>query len=335
MARIRALTRHLAGVLAALALAAPAPVLAQPKSVTLRVGDQVGSELDYGPFWIAVAKGYLKEEGLTYVRRTYVNGPNTLLDFNKGDLDMVMAGLGPFIQAAAQGADYVMVMSITKGNAPLIARGDVRSPKDLNGKRVGSPGLGTIQDTMLSMYEKQHGIKVEHVPTKITDLVAMLEKGDVVAFTGWETVAATTVQKVKGAHYLAPLPVLGHAESLEVIVNRTLAQTQPDVVLGLTRALVKGMRYYERHEDEALRIIAKAMNVPDALEIARLARAQIKITNPYIDQKSSQVIFQALVETKKVPTEKMASFDAFMKRFVDYSYLDKAEESLKGWEPKK
>jgi ABC-type nitrate/sulfonate/bicarbonate transport system substrate-binding protein len=187
---------------------------------------------------------------------------------------------------------------------------------------------------MLSLYEKQHGIKTEHVPTKITDLVAMLERGDVVAFTGWETVAATTVRKVKGAHYLAPLPVLGHAESLEVIVSRQLARSQPEVVLGLTRALLKGMRYYEKHEAAALQILAKAMNVPDALEIARLAKPQIKITDPYLDEKSSQVIFGALVETKKVQTDKIASFDDFTRRFVDYSFLKKAEESLKGWQPK-
>ena len=308
---------------------------AQPKTLTLRVGDQVGSELDYGPFWIAVEKGYLKEEGITYTRKTYVNGPNTLLDFNKGELDMVMAGLGPYMQAAAQGANFVMITSITKGNAPLIARPEIKSPRDLNGKKVGSPGLGTIQDTMLSLYEKEHGIKVEHVPTKITDLIAMLEKGDVVAFTGWETVAATTVLKVKGAHYLAPLPVLPNAESLEVIVSRKLAQSDPNAVLGLTRALLKGMRYYERFEEDALRIIAKAMNVPDALEIAKLAKGQIKITDPYMDQKSAQIIFQALLDTRKILPDKLASFDDFTKRFVDYSFLRKADESLKSWEPQR
>jgi len=329
------IVRVLAALLALAVLGFADTSHAQPKTLTLRVGDQVGSELDYGPFWIAVEKGYLKEEGITYTRKTYANGPSTLLDFNKGELDMVMAGLGPFIQAAAQGADFVMITSITKGNAPLIARPEIKSPRDLNGKKVGSPGLGTIQDTMLSLYEKEHGIKVEHVPTKITDLIAMLEKSDVVAFTGWETVAATTVLKIKGAHYLAPLPVVPNAESLEVIVSRKLAQSDPNAVLGLTRALLKGMRYYEKFEEDALRIIAKAMNVPDALEIAKLAKGQIKITDPYIDQKSSQIIFQTLLDTRKILPDKLASFDDFTRRFVDYSFLRKAEESLKGWEPKR
>jgi len=269
------------------------------------------------------------------VRKTYPNGPATLLDYNKGELDAVMAGLGPFLQAASQGSDYVIVSSITKGNAPLVARPEIKAAKDLNGKRVGTPGLGTIHDTMLTLYEREHGIKVEHVSAKITDLVAMLEKGEVQGVLCWETVAATTVRAVKGAHYLAPLPVIPGAESLEVIISRKIAQGQPEVALGFTRALLKGMRYIDKHEDAALAIIAKAMNVPDAIEVARLAKTQVKVTDPYMEPKSSQIIYQALLETKKITTERVKSYDDFTQRFVDYSFLKKAEESLKGWEPTK
>ena len=315
-------------------LALPVTASAQ-KMTTLRVGDQIGSELDYGPYWVAVEKGYFKEEGITTVRKTYPNGPATLLDYNKGELDAVMAGLGPFLQAASQGSDYVIVSSITKGNAPLVARPEIKAAKDLNGKRVGTPGLGTIHDTMLTLYEREHGIKVEHVSAKITDLVAMLEKGEVQGVLCWETVAATTVRAVKGAHYLAPLPVIPGAESLEVIISRKIAQGQPEVALGFTRALLKGMRYIDKHEDAALAIIAKAMNVPDAIEVARLAKTQVKVTDPYMEPKSSQIIYQALLETKKITNERVKSYDDFTQRFVDYSFLKKAEESLKGWEPKK
>jgi NitT/TauT family transport system substrate-binding protein len=317
-----------------LVLALPAVGAAQTMT-TLRVGDQIGSELDYGPYWIAVAKGYFKDERIATTRKTYPNGPATLLDYNKGELDAVMAGFGPYLQAASQGADYVIVASITKGNAPLVARAEIKSAKDLDGKRVGTPGLGTIHDTMLTLYEREHGIKVEHVSAKITDLVAMLEKGEVAGVLCWETVAATTVRKVNGAHYLAPLPVIPGAESLEVIISRKIAQSRPDVAQGFTRALLKGMRYIDRHEDEALRIIAKAMNVPDALDIAKLAKNQVKVTDPYMDMKSSQVIYQALLDTRKITTERVKSFDDFMQRYVDYSFLKKAEESLRGWEPKK
>ena len=306
---------------------------AQRAPVTLRVADGPGSELVYGPVWIAVQKGYFEEEGIKVARMTYANGPAMLLGYNKGEVDAVMAGLAPFLQAAAQGSDFIVLLSITKDNAPIVARPEIKTAKDLDGKAVGSPGLGTIQDLMLPVYEQKHGIKVRHAYAKITDLVAMLEKAEVAAFTGWETVTARAVLRVKGAHYLASQAALPGAESLEVILNRKLAESHPDVALGFTRGILKGMRYYARHEEDGLKLIAKMMNTPEALEVVKVARGQIDITKPYLDQPSSELIFKAGVDSKKILPAKLASFADFMKRYVDYTYLKKAEDSLRGWEP--
>jgi NitT/TauT family transport system substrate-binding protein len=320
--------------LVGLALAVAGGTPATAEVVSLRVGSQVGSELDYAPYWIAIEKGYFKQEGIEIIpKRAYANGPMTILDFNKGDLDAVLAGLGPYIQAAAQGSEFVMVMSITKNNAPIVARPEIKAARDLNGKKVGTPGLATIQDTMLLLYEKEHGIKIQHVYGKITDLIAMLEKGEIQAFCGWETVAAEAVLRVKGAHYLAPIPVIPGAESLEVAVSPRLARQQGDVTLGFVRAILKGMRYYEGHEDEALRIIARVIGTPQALEVVRLGRGQVKMTDPYLEMKSSKVIFDAAAEARKIPLDKLGSLDAFTQRYLDYSFLKKAEESLRGWQP--
>lgn len=314
-------------------LAFPVPdgaVAAQ--TITLRVGDQVGSELDYAPFWIAVEKGYLKEEGISIVRKTFPNGPVTLLSFDKGELDVATPGIGPALQAVAQGSDFVVVMSITKDNAPIVARAEVTSAKDLDGKHVGSPGLGTIQDTILLIYEKEHGIHVQHVYAKITDLISLLEKGEISAFIGWETVAAKAVLTIKGAHYLEPRPFPG-AEGQLVVVTRSLAHSHPEVVTAFVRAILKGMRYYQRYQDAGLTFVTKIMNTPDALKVVRLAKNQVTVTQPYLNFKSSKIAYEAAVKAKKILPQKLPSFDYFVKRFVDYSYLNKAEASLKGWQP--
>lgn len=330
----RILALACAVILVGMGMEGPGTAEGQTKPVTLRVGSQVGSELDYAPYWIAIEKGYFKEEGIEIVpKRSYPNGPLTILDFNKGDLDAVLAGLAPYLQAAAQGSEFVMVMSITKNNAPIVARPEIKAPRDLNGKRVGTPGLATIQDTMLLLYEKQHGIKVQHVYGKITDLIAMIEKDEIQAFCGWETVAAEAVLRVKGAHYLAPIPVIPGAESLEVIVSPKLVKQQPQVVQGFVRAILKGMRYYAKHEDEALKLIAKAIGTPQALEVVKLGKGQVKVTDPYLEMKSSKVIFDTAAEAKKIPLDKLPSLDAFTQQYLDYSFLKRAEESIKGWVP--
>ena len=104
---------------AAATLQVAGPALAQALK-TVRLADQNGSEVDYAAVWIAELNGYFKEEGIQIERKTYANGPASLLDIN--NLDAVMAAIVPFMQFVARGGDVRIVMSVTKGNAPIIGK---------------------------------------------------------------------------------------------------------------------------------------------------------------------------------------------------------------------
>lgn len=120
----------------------------------VKLADQPGAEVDYAAIWVAEALGYYEQEKIRIDRRTYPNGPASLLDFPSGSIDAVMGGLGPIMQFVAGGGKAVMVLSLTKGNAPLVGRKQYKSYAELNGKRVGTPGLGTIHDAVLYHIEK-------------------------------------------------------------------------------------------------------------------------------------------------------------------------------------
>ncbi len=51
------MTRWTVALLMVLMVLALPVVASAQKMTTLRVGDQIGSELDYGPYWIAEEKG--------------------------------------------------------------------------------------------------------------------------------------------------------------------------------------------------------------------------------------------------------------------------------------
>ena len=77
---------------------------------------------------------------------------------------------------AARGGEMTMVMSTTKGNAPIVGKKQYTSVKELAGKNVGTPGIGTIHDAVLGYIEETQGFKVNHVPAKISDVAIMIEK---------------------------------------------------------------------------------------------------------------------------------------------------------------
>ena len=138
--------RSFSKVLAAVTATGIAPLArrsfaAAPAIKTVRLADQPGAEVDYAAVWIAEGLGYLEEQGIKIERHSYANGPAAMLDFPNGSIDAVMAAIVPFMQFAARGGEFKLIMSLTKGNAPLVGLKKFKTYKDLDGQTVGSPGM--------------------------------------------------------------------------------------------------------------------------------------------------------------------------------------------------
>ena len=305
------------------------PLFAQSKKTVIRLADQSGAEVDYAAIWVAENQGYYDQEGIQIDRRTYPNGPASLLDLNK-NLDAVMCGLGPIMQYAAGGGQFTMVCSVTKYNAPLVGHTQFKSYADLNGKKVGTPGLGTIHDAMLFYIEKTQNLKFQKVPGRITDIAAMLDRGEVDAFIGWEPASAIAVSKAKDTHYIVQLPPIHNAESLDLVFHPTFTKENPDAVVRFLRATLKGMNYIKtKSRDDVANIIAKKMNDPSAKPVAFMALNSVLLTDPRLDMPSTRIILKTISEQGKIDPALVVNVDAWVGKYLDYSYLDKAEKSLK------
>lgn len=300
---------------------------ATKQQIVIRVGDQPAAVGPYGAFWIANIKGYFRDDGITVERHTYANGPEAELDLANGHLDFVMAALLPHLQAFAGGAPLRIVASLAKGNTTLVASKNITDVKQLDGQRVGTPGIGTIHDTALSLVEDQYHIHVTHVPAKITDLPVMLAKGEIVAFEGWETAAAQAVLTVPGAHYLIRQPVPNN-ENLELAVSTAFAQQHSQATELVVRDVAKAMKYIAACKPQAINALATMMDVPDAQKVLETAWPQLGLTDPNLNEKSAVQWITLAVRDEKL-TAPLAKSDpqAFLMSASDLSYLRKAEAS--------
>ena len=296
---------------------------------TLRLADQPGAEVDYAAVWVAEALGYYEQERIKIDRHTYPNGPASLLDLPSGNLDAVMAGLAPIMQFLAGGGQAVIVASVTKGNAALVGRKQYKSYADLNGKKVGTPGLGTIHDAMLAYVEKTQNLKFQRVPGKITDISVMLDRGEVEAFIGWEPASAAAIAKSKDAHYIAQLPPIPNAESLEIVFQPKIVKENPDLVVRFLRATVRGMNYIKNNpKDKVAEIIAKKMNDPSAQPVARAALDSVILTDPKLDMPSTRVLLKTIADQGQISQDLVKDVDGWVGKYLDYSFLDKAQASM-------
>lgn len=328
----RQLLKRIAGsaLVAAFAMMAALPSSANAQELTtVRVGDQVGSEVDYAAIWVAELNGYFEEEGIKLERKTYANGPSTLLDIN--NLDATTAAIAPYMQFLARGGEVVMVMSLTKGNAPIIGKKEYKSVKDLDGKKVGTPGLGTIHDAVLAYVEQAEGIKVQHVPAKISDLAVMIQKGEVEAFIGWEPASAAAVAQAPDLmHYIQRLPPIPNAESLQLGFRKAFVEENPEMAEKFVRATLRGINWIKENGDEkTAELVAKKMNDPNAYAVNLDALKSVDLTQPRIDMPSTKIWLTTIAEQGKIPAELVKDVEGWVMQHVDYSFLEKAEASLK------
>ena len=306
------------------------PLFAQSKKTVIRLADQAGAEVDYAAIWVAENQGYYDQEGIQIDRRTYPNGPASLLDLNK-NLDAVMCGLAPIMQYAAGGGQFSMLCSVTKYNAPLVGHKQFKSYADLNGKKVGTPGLGTIHDAILFYVEKTQNLKFQKVPGRVGDIAAMLDRGEVDAFIAWEPASALAVSKAKDTHYIVQLPPIPNTESLDLVFHPTFIKDNPDAVVRFLKATLRGMNFIKtKPKDEVAEIIAKKMNDPSAKPVALMALNSVLLTEPRLDMPSTRLILKTISEQGKIDPALVANTDAWVGKYLDYSFLDKAEKSLKG-----
>ena len=315
-------TSFLAGTAAASTAALwPAIVLAQAQT-SVRFADQIGSEVDYAAIWVAENQGYFKQAGITIDRHTFSNGPECLLHFANGELDSMVGGFAPFMEAAARGTKFVMVMSVTKNNAPLVGAKSMNGYQSLNGKTVGSPGIGTVQDAILQWSQTKYNIQFKRVFAKVTSFVPMMQNKEIDAFISWEPAAATAISQDANLHYIAQNPPIPNAESLELIFTPNFAAQHKDVVRAFVKATMKGIDYIKSHPtSDVAKIVAEKMGQPNNVAVVETALKSVGLTDPKLDMPSSRILLKTLADNGKIPKDIGADPDAFVKKFLDYSYL--------------
>ena len=159
--------------------------------------------------WMALEHGYFKEQGLEVDYRVFPSGTTAFQTFRTGQGDVVMTGDLPSVQYffnnPGQYQTFAAIERDAKGYV-VIARKDIKSPKDLVGKTVATR-VGSTGSWFISEYLAKNGVDPKSVPVKNLDtqlLPAALCKGDIAAFFIWQPIGSRTLEICPAdAHQLA------------------------------------------------------------------------------------------------------------------------------------
>ncbi|TDA31727.1 MAG: hypothetical protein DSO02_06335 [Hadesarchaea archaeon] len=286
---------------------------------TVRMGYLVGDIHQIGCFVGRELELFEKEAGAGFRFRylEYVNGPTQMNEFMAGGLDAGYVGVVPALIAFSQGADLKIVASANLEGSALVARKDLENLRSLDGKTVGTPGAGTIQNAMLSMIENQLGITFsrKHYTGPFT-LPLALEKGDIDGYIAWEPFCAEAVVNGTGKVVYTSHEILPGHQCCVLYISGKLLREDRDLALSIVRAHVKAMQLVKENENRAMQIFSSRTGKPMGV-VQEAWKRMVWEYRPNVE--SIRTFARLLIETGAI--KGVENVDAFVEKALDLTLL--------------
>ncbi|QRV02953.1 ABC transporter substrate-binding protein [Arcanobacterium phocisimile] len=246
-----------------------------PQREKITLGLTYIPDVQFGPLYVALEKGYFDEAGLDVTLRHHGAQEALFGALESGAEDIVFAGATEMMQARSQGLDVVNWATLyQKYPVTLITptSAGVTSPADLIGKKIGLPGpYGENYYALLAM-EDSYELKDKITPSYIgyTQTAALMgnEVDAIIGFENNDLIAleqagldVEQINMVKGT-----MPLVG------VGLGSLKSNLNPKVYAKVLGAIEKGVKDSQSDPQAAMDIIAE--HVPSLADPQQRALAE-------------------------------------------------------------
>ena len=300
--------------------------------VTVNVAE-VAHSIFYAPQYVAISKGYFKDEGIE-INLSLANGADNVMSaVLSGDVDIGFCGTEATIYVYNAGEkDYVMTFAgLTKRDGSfIVARENIKkfTLDDLKGKYIIGGRKGGMPEMTLEWTLKENGIDPNNDLTIDTSIAFSAMSGAFIGGTGdFVTLFepnALQLQKQGLGHTVAYLGALGGEVPYTAYnARKSYIKANPDVIRGFSAAIDKGLKFVRDNDGKT---IAKELveffpdtNIDDlAVIIDEYKDGDAWKDNITINEKEWNHIQDIIIEAKEL--DKKVSYDdlIYTKYFKDY-----------------
>lgn len=245
-----------------------------PVKITL---NEVAHSVFYAPLYVAIEKGYFKDENIDLTLVTGFGADKTMTAVISGEADIGFMGSEVSVYMYSEGAsDYVVnfaQLTQRAGNF-LVARQDNEHFQwaDLKGKTVLGGRKGGMPEMVFEYILKENGIDPEKDLTIIQNIdfgstaPAFADgRGD---FTIEFEPGATSLESEGKGHVIASLGKdSGYVPYTAFSAKKSYLKENPDVIQRFTNALQKGMDYVRSHSPSETASVIKPQFPETTLEM--------------------------------------------------------------------
>jgi ABC-type nitrate/sulfonate/bicarbonate transport system substrate-binding protein len=241
--------------------------------VLLLVGDALAAErvtiatpsrgLFEFPVVVAMRKGFYKEEGIDVdkVQMQPAVGVKALIS---GDVDYLLAW-GSALRAAVTGVPIKAVVGIAgRPLHVLVARPEIKTPKDLKGRVIGVDSVAGTVDYLARVAVRHFGFEPERdvkiiVTGESPTRLAALHAGSIDATP--IDVAFAVKAEDEGFRRLVYLGDLIELPLSGIAVTDQKLQSHRDQVRKVVRATVRGTRYFKQNRNDTVQMLADYLRI--------------------------------------------------------------------------
>ena len=235
------------------------------------------------PIFSAVEKGFFKEEGLdvSLVKCEWANYKDVLA---LGGFDITHHLVMYFLKPIEQGLDVKFTGGIHRGCLRVQAgiKSDVHTIKDLRGKRIGVPGMGTPPFIFANRVLGANGIDAgKEITWRVFpagELGLALDKGEVDAVADSEPIGSLLLAdgKVRNVADQAKDAPYKDEYCCAVIVNGKFLAKNPKAAAAATRALLKAAKWVETNPAAAARLSVEKKYLASNPELNTVAISHLR-----------------------------------------------------------
>jgi len=292
---------------------------------TIRFGYLVADQLHSPAVMVIKEKKMLEAAGFAVEWHEYMAGSHAMQDMAAGFIDFASCGAAPIMIAHSQGAQLAIVAGANQEGSSLVVNDSITFISDLDGKRIGTPGHGSIQDAMLAQLAKAYDIQIRRMAVEVSDMPLFLQKGEIDGFIAWAPHPAKAIEQEFGHELLTSKSMMPNHQCCVLVTAQSFMDEDPQTVNTLLQIYLDAYQWFMDNQDEAVKMLAKYTDMDEA--IIRQALPTVYYSYPpYCNEASMQTMAQSLIETGRM-TLKEADIEPFLEGLYRPDLLAKANAS--------
>lgn len=222
------------------------------------------------PIYIALEKGYFKQEGLEVTLQNRPHGKANLNAVVEGKANLGLSSETPFMYAVLSGAKIVAFATMFTANKSLaiVARKDrgILTVRDLKGKTIGvtigSNGIYFLETVLLLHDILREDVKTVHL--KPNQMFDTLMKGEVDAIATWNP------QMYRAQKALGDQGSTFYAEGLYaplyvISARQDYVRTNPEIIERVVRSLIQATQFIHDYPKKSHKIAAQFIKIENSL----------------------------------------------------------------------